>query len=272
VSGPRHPPDPSLPTGRSPDVSGVTFFDEAIGRLERLRQEEAKGIRQAAELCADSIIGEGLVFVFGTGHGAIPALEAFPRSGSVVGFRPMVELPITMLYHVWGDMGVPQYRFLHRQEGYGQAIVEANRLRDGDSVIVFSHSGINPVGIDIAVAARKMGLPLVGVTSREHSSQVESRHSSAKRLYELADVVIDTGAPLGDAVVRIDGLEEPVSAVSTVLVVAVMQAIIAETARVMVERGTAPHVEMNLNLPRETSVREHNDHGYQELWRRLANR
>jgi uncharacterized phosphosugar-binding protein len=248
------------------------FLDEAIARLERLRTEEGKAIRVAAKICADSIIGGHLVFPFGTGHGAIPALEAFPRSGSVVGFRPLVELPITLLHHVWGDMGVPQYRFLHRQEGYGRAIVEANRLRGGDSVIVFSHSGINPVGIDVAVAAQELGVPVVAVTSREHSSQVESRHSSGKRLYELAEVVIDTGAPLGDAVVRIGGLAQPVSAVSTVLVVAVMQAIMAETAAVMTQRGEAPHVEVNLNLPMETSAREHNDVGYRELWRRLADR
>jgi uncharacterized phosphosugar-binding protein len=253
-------------------VSATTFFDEAIARLERLRREEEETIHRAAVICADSIIAGHLVFPFGTGHGALPALEAFPRSGSVVGFRPMVELPITLLHHVWGDMGVPQYRFLHRQEGYGRAIVEANRLRDGDSVIVFSHSGINPVGIDVAVTTKDMGLSLVAVTSREHSSQVESRHSSGKRLYELADVVIDTGAPLGDAVVRIDGVEQPVSAVSTVLVVAVMQAIMAETAAVMTEQGATPHVEVNLNLPMDTSAREHNDVGYRELWRRLADR
>jgi uncharacterized phosphosugar-binding protein len=253
-------------------VSATTYLDEAISRLERIRSGQAAAIRRAAEICAHSITEGCLVFPFGTGHGAIPALESFPRSGSVVGFRPMVELPITLLHHVWGDMGVPQYRFLHRQEGYGRAIVEANRLRQGDSVIVFSHSGINPVGIDVAVTAKEMGLALVGVTSREHSSQVESRHSSGKRLYELADVVIDTGAPLGDAVVRIDGVEEPVSAVSTVLVVAVMQAIMAETARVMTERGQPPRVEVNLNLPMETSAREHNDVGYRELWRRLADR
>jgi uncharacterized phosphosugar-binding protein len=253
-------------------VSATTFFDEAITRLERLRREEVGAIHRAAVICAESIIAGRLVFPFGTGHGALPALEAFPRSGSVMGFRPMVELPITLLHHVWGDMGVPQYRFLHRQEGYGRAIVEANRLRDGDSVIVFSHSGINPVGIDVAMAAKDMGLPLVAVTSREHSSQVEPRHSSRKRLYELADVVIDTGAPLGDAVVRIDGVEQPVSAVSTVLVVAVMQSIMAETAAVMTEWGATPHVEANLNLPMEASAREHNDVGYLELWRRLADR
>jgi uncharacterized phosphosugar-binding protein len=253
-------------------MSSDQFFSAAQELLDRLRTTQAGPIRHAAESCAEAIGGGGLVHLFGTGHGAMPALEAFPRSGGLVGFHPIAELPITLLHHVWGDMGVPQYRFLHRQEGYGRAILEAHRPSAGDALVVFSHSGINPVVLDVALVGRERGLAVVGVTSIAHSSAVESRHSSGKRLYEVADVVVDTGAPLGDAVVQIEGLQEPVSAVSTVLVVAVMQAIVAETAAIMVAQGAIPHVEVNLNLPRETSAREHNDAGYEEQWKRIVRR
>jgi uncharacterized phosphosugar-binding protein len=253
-------------------MSADRFFSAALEHLERLRSSQAESIHRAAEACADAIGGGGLVHLFGTGHGTFPTLEAFPRSGGLVGFHPIAELPITLLHHVWGDMGVAQYRFLHRQEGYGQAILDAHRTLDRDALVVFSHSGINPVVLDVALGGKERGLPVVGVTSLAHSSAVESRHSSGKRLYEVADLVIDSGAPLGDAVVQIEGLDEPVSAVSTVLVVAVMQAIVAETAAIMVARGTPPHVEVNINLPRETSAREHNDAGYEEQWRRIARR
>jgi uncharacterized phosphosugar-binding protein len=176
------------------------------------------------------------------------------------------------LHHVWGYRGVAQYRFLHRQEGYGRAILEAHRPDPEDALILFSHSGINPVILDLALGAQELGIRVVGVTSKPHSSVVESRHSSGRRLYEVADVVVDSGAPLGDAAVRVEGLDDPVSAVSTVLVVSVMQAIVAETAALLVGRGQKPHVEVNLNLPRESSAREHNDTGYDELWERLARR
>jgi uncharacterized phosphosugar-binding protein len=169
-------------------------------------------------------------------------------------------------------MGVAQYRFLHRQEGYGKAILEAHRLDPDDTLILFSHSGINAVILDMALMAREAGLTVVGVTSRPHSEAVKPRHSSGKHLYEAADVVIDTGAPLGDAAVQIDGLGDPVGAISTVLTVAVMHAIISETASVMVGRRQTPHVEVNMNLPREGSAREQNDAGYAELWRRLSSR
>jgi uncharacterized phosphosugar-binding protein len=253
-------------------MSADAFLTTAREHLERLHGSQVNEIRRVADICADAIGAGGLVHLFGTGHGAIPALEAFPRSGGVVGFHPIAELPITLLHHVWGDMGVAQYRFLHRQEGYGRAILEAHRPQPGDALILFSHSGINPVILDLALAAKERGLPVAGVTSRAHSSAVQSRHSSGQRLYEVADVVVDTGAPLGDACVHVDGIDDPVSAVSTILVVAVVQAVVAETARVMVSRGVTPHVEVNLNLPRETSAREHNDAGYAELWRRVARR
>lgn len=253
-------------------MSALRFFDIAIELLRGVQTGQAHAIRRAADACADSIGAGKLVHTFGTGHGAIPALEAFPRSGSLVGFHPIVELPITLLHHVWGDMGVPQYRFLHRQEGYGQAILEAHRLDPADTLILFSHSGINAVILDMAIAARELGIAVVGVTSLPHSSAVPARHSSELHLYEAADVVIDTAAPLGDASVRVEGLDDPVGAVSTVLTVAIMEAIISETAAVLVARGGSPHVEVNLNLPREGSARDQNDAGYAELQRRLASR
>lgn len=253
-------------------MTASRFFDAAIGMLQRIQASQAEPIRRAAEACADSIGSGKLVHTFGTGHGAIPALEAFPRSGSLVGFHPIAETPITLLHHVWGDMGVAQYRFLHRQEGYGKAILEAHRLDPDDTLILFSHSGINAVILDMALTAREAGLPVVGVTSRPHSEAVKPRHSSGKHLYEAADVVIDTGAPLGDAAVQVEGLNDPVGAISTVLTVAVMHAIISDTASVMVARGQTPHVEVNMNLPREGSAREQNDAGYAELWRRLSSR
>jgi uncharacterized phosphosugar-binding protein len=253
-------------------VTAVAYLDRARSLLDQVAETQLDAIRSAAEACALSIAAGKLVHLFGTGHGAIPALEAFPRSGSLVGFHPIAESPITLLHHVWGDMGVPQYRFLHRQEGYGQAILESHRLDPADTLILFSHSGINAVILDMAHTARAQGLTVVGVTSRPHSSAVEPRHSSGKRLYEVADVVIDTGAPLGDACIEIPGLDDPVGAVSTVLVTAIVDALIAETAAVMVERGHHPHVEVNLNLPREQSARQHNNAGYAELWRRVAER
>lgn len=245
------------------------YLQRAQQVVAKIEETQLPGIREAAGYMADAIQGGGLVHVFGTGHGSLPSLEAFPRSGSIIGFHSIAELPITLLHHVYGDMGVEQFRFLQRQEGYGTAILASHRPQPGDALLLFSHSGMNSPVLDMALEAKKRGLKVVAVTSREHSMAVKPRHSSGQRLLEIADVVIDTGAPLGDASIDVEGLEYKVGPVSTVATMSIMNALVVETAEQLVARGYKPHVEVNMNVPSETSIRQHNDEGYAELRKRL---
>jgi uncharacterized phosphosugar-binding protein len=237
-----------------------------------VRDTQDKSIHAAGEICADSIANDGLVFAFGTGHGGFAALEMFPRTGGVTGFRPIVETSIALMHHVIGDMGTAQYRFLHKQEGYGKAILRSHQLKDGDSIILFSHSGINAVILDMAIEFKERGLKVIGVTSVPHSSQVASRHSSGKRLFEIADVTIDTGVPVEDASQFIDGLEYPVGPTSTSIAVAVSHAINASTTAELVKRGVEPYIMVNTNSNRTGEAHVQNDRNYKELWRRLRDR
>jgi len=249
-----------------------TYLDDVIAKLGWIRQTQVDNIAAAAEVCADSIAGDGLVFAFGTGHGSFAALEMFPRTGAVTGFRPIVETSIALMHHVIGDMGTAQYRFLHTREGYGTAILRSHQIKDGDSLILFSHSGINAVILDMAVEFQRRGLKVIAVTSVPHSSQVASRHSSGKRLYEIADIVLDTGVPIEDASQVIDGLPYPVGPTSTSLAVAISNAINASTAAELVKRGITPHVMVNTNSNRTAEAHQQNDANYAELWRRLRHR
>lgn len=248
------------------------YLENVLARVEELRVSQQEAIADAGRVCADAIASDRLVFTFGTGHGGFAALETFPRTGTPVGFRPIVETPIALFHHVLGDMGSYQYRFLHTREGYGKAILRAHRLADGDAMILFSHSGINAVILDMAVEAKERGMRLVGVTSIPHSSQVESRHSCGKRLYELADVVVDTRVPLRDAAVAIDGLEEPVGPTSTVVAVAAAHAIVAATVEQLVILGKPPRVMVSPNVTDAAAAHRHNDENYEQLWRLLSNR
>ena len=234
------------------------------------RQEDA--INAAAELCADSIEKGKLVFTFGTGHGSFAALEMFPRTGTVVGFRPIAESTMISFHRVWGDMGARQYRFIHSQEGYGRAILSSHQTDPDDTMLIFSHSGLNAVTLDIAVGAKEIGMKLIGVTSIPHSSSTPSRHSCGKRLFELADVTIDTGVPKGDAGVAIPGLEHRVGATSTSVAIAVGQAINAVTVEKLVQRGFEPHIMVSPNTTEKQAANIQNDKNYAELWRRLSSR
>jgi uncharacterized phosphosugar-binding protein len=248
------------------------YLDNTLQRLEELRESQLDAIAEAGRACADSIAADKLVLTFGTGHGGFAALETFPRTGTPVGFRPIVETPIALFHHVFGDMGSYQYRFLHTREGYGKAILRAHRLNPADTMVLFSHSGINAVILDIAVEAKRLGMAVVGVTSIPHSSQVESRHSCGKRLYELADVVVDTRVPLRDAAVDIEGLEDPVGPTSTIVAIAAAHAIVAATVEELVARGKRPRIMVSPNVREAAAAHAHNDENYEQLWRLLSSR
>lgn len=241
-------------------------------KLALVFDNQEDSIDKAAEVCAASIGKGKLVFTFGTGHGSFAALEMFPRTGTAVGFRPIVESTMISFHRVLGDMGARQYRFIHAQEGYGKAILSSHQTDPDDAMLIFSHSGINAVTMDIAVGAREIGMKVIGVTSVPHSSQVPSRHSSGKRLFEAADVVIDTGAPLGDAGLSIDGLEGSVGATSTSVAIAVGQAINAATVEKLVARGAQPMIMVSPNTTEKARANQLNDLNYEELWRRLSSR
>ncbi len=248
------------------------YFATVIERLRVVGETQADAIMDAARICADAIERDGLVFTFGTGHGSFAAMEMFPRTGTVTGFRPIVESTMISFHRVLGDGGARQYRFIHGREGYGDAILSSHQLLSTDAMLIFSHSGLNAVTLDIAVGARNRGMKLIGVTSVPHSSATASRHSCGKRLYELADVVIDTGVPMGDASIKIPGSKYSVGATSTSIAIAVGQAINAATAELLVARGIDPYVMVSPNTAEKAEADAQNDRNYAELWRRLKNR
>jgi uncharacterized phosphosugar-binding protein len=254
----------------------VTITDSYLTTLveatARIRETQAEAIAEAGRTCAASIAADGLAFTFGTGHGSFAAAECFPRTGTPVGFRPIVESAIGFFHHVLGDQGAYQYRFLHTLEGYAQAILRSHRPQERDTMVLFSHSGINPVILDMALLSQERGMKVVGITSLPHSSAVESRHSSGKRLYEVADVVIDTGVPLRDAATPVEGLEHPVGPTSTVLATAVAHAMVGETVQALVDMGRPPRIMVNPNTAGKAEANAINDGNYEELWRLLSSR
>lgn len=248
------------------------YLQTVVASVERIRETQADAIRAAGRACATSIAADKLAFTFGTGHGSFAALECFPRTGTPVGFRPIVESAIANFHHVLGDQGAYQYRFLHALEGFGREILRAHRLDPGDTLVLFSHSGINAVILDMAIRAHEIGMTVVGITSVPHSSAVPPRHSSGKRLFEAADIVIDTGVPLSDASIPVEGLEHPVGPTSTVLATAVAHAMVGETVQELVRLGVRPRVMVNPNTAGKAEANAINDDNYEELWRLLRSR
>jgi uncharacterized phosphosugar-binding protein len=195
----------------------------------------AEALDRASSAFADTLANKGLIHLYGSGHSVLPVQEAFPRYGSYVGFNPLTD-PRVMWHNVLGAGGVRELLWLERTENYAEKFLDHEPLNPGDVIVIFGHSGRNASGIDAALYAKKRGLTVVAVTARANLDK-PATHSSGKRLADAADIVIDTGAPVEDAIVPIRGWSRPVAGSSTVLAMIMMHELIAETAQKLADRG-----------------------------------
>jgi len=199
-------------------------------------------IREAASWFADTIARGRMVHLFGAGHSRILVEEMWPRYGSFPGFNPIVELSLTFHNPVVGANGQRQAMFLENVPGLAERILRNFDLRAEDSALVVSSSGAGVVAVEMAEGFRRRGIRVVAIVSREHALASESRHPRGVKLAEVADLVLDTGAPPGDAMVAIPGLDTPVSPGSTVGGALIVNAVKAEVAARLTAMGHPPRV------------------------------
>lgn len=236
--------------------------------LDDIERSQLPAMARAAELMADSIAAERWVHTFGCGHATIPVEEMYPRIGGFVGFHPMIELPLTFFTRITGEMGIHQFLFLERAEGYGEAIMKSYAFDPRDTMWIFSHTGINNVNIDVALRAKALGMRVVATGSAEQAST--SRHASRRTLFEIADVVIDTRVPAGDSSVPLKGHVDKVGPVSTMAFVAVVWMTITTVAEILSERGVKLFIHPSHNVPGDTTARERLDAALAEYKRRVS--
>src|SRR5262245_47125201 len=213
------------------------WLDNARNVMSKIEDTQLENIRKAAGVMADSIEAGRWVHTFGCGHATIPVEEMYPRIGGFVGFHPMVELPLSFFTHITGEMGVHQFVFLERVEGYGVEIMKGYNFDSRDSMWIFSHSGINNVNIDVAIEARKRGMKVIAFGSANEAKGKQTRHSSGKTIFDLADVVVDTCAPAGDATVDLKNHQDKIGPVSTMAFVACVWMTIVTVAEILADKG-----------------------------------
>jgi uncharacterized phosphosugar-binding protein len=255
---------------RPPTAAG-RWIAAARQVLDHIETTQLPVIAEVASMCADCIGSGGLVHLFGTGHSRIPVEEMFPRYGSYPGFHPIAELSMTFHTQIAGANGQRQAMFIERVEGLAEVILSNFVFGVHDMMIVFSASGLSAVPIEVAIGARRRGMPVVAVTAVTQSLAGAPLHSSGTRLLEHADLVIDLGTPAADAMVTVDGVDTPVGPGTTVANVAVVNEIKVETAELLVERDALPPVLTSpvvVGQERSTALF---DAAYDEHARRLAN-
>lgn len=210
--------------------------------IATIKEEEKNKIDLVADKVAKSIEADGIVHFFGAGHSHILCEEVFYRAGGLVPISPIFDENL-MLHN-----GALRSSKLERMSGYAQTFMESVDIRPSEIVFVISTSGRNGVAIDVALLAKEKGAEVVAITSLEYSMSQPSRHSSGKRLFEVADIYIDNHCPEGDALLSLKGFPMRFSPGSTIAGCFIIQAILSTSIKIMVDNGTTPPVFLSGNL------------------------
>ena len=246
------------------------WLENARGIMTRIEETQMENIRKAAELMAETIECNRWVHTFGCGHATLPIEEMYPRIGGFVGFHPMIELPLTFFTRITGEMGVHQFVFLERVEGYGNEIMKGYDFDKRDLMWLFSHSGINNVNIDIALEAKKKGMKVIVFGSAEAAKGKKTRHSCGKTIFDLADVVVDTCAPLEDASVVLKNHQDKIGPVSTMAFITCVWMTVTTVAEILAEKGVKLYIHPSHNVPGDGTAKQRLDEALAEYKRRIA--
>jgi len=248
----------------------MQWIKNARDVMDRIEATQMENINKAAAIMAETIAAGRWVHTFGCGHATLPIEEMYPRIGGFVGFHPMLEIPLTFFTHITGEMGVHQFVFLERVEGYGQEIMKGYNFDPKDAMWLFSHSGINNVNIDIALESKKRGMKVVVFGSEKEFADKKTRHSSGKKIFELADVVVDTCVPAQDASVVLKNHVDKIGPISTMAFVTAVWMTVCTVAEMLVEKGHKLYIHPSHNVPGDTTARQRLDEALAEYKRRIA--
>jgi uncharacterized phosphosugar-binding protein len=226
----------------SREGAGDRYLRLAIEALEGVLDTQRHAILTAGTWIAEAVAANRLLYVTGSGHSHMLAEEVFYRAGGLVSVYPILD-PALMLH----DAAVSSSR-VERVPGIAEIRLEAAGVGPGDVLLVASNSGRNAYPVEAALVGRRLGAQVIALTSVPHSRSAASRHASGQRLFEIADLVLDTGIPPGDAAVTLDGLDVRVGPLSTVVGAALLNAVTVEAVARLVEAGVRPDLFVSANV------------------------
>ena len=224
-------------------MTSIQYFNALREILIRIELEQTSAIREAGGIVASAIASGGILHVFGSGHSHIISEEAFYRAGGLAPVNPILDPRLLFLH------GAMESTRAERESGYAQKLLSHQDILPNDVAIIISNSGRNAVPIEMALEMRFRGIKkIIAITNLAQSILSISRHASGKRLFELADLVIDTCVPVGDAAVDIPGGSQRIGPTSTIAGAAIINAIIIEAATDLQRQGLPIPVFRSVNM------------------------
>ena len=251
----------------------MTVTDDYLQKCETIIRKiraQRNEIEQTAALFAGSILAGRMVHVFGSGHSRIMVEEMWPRYGSFPGFNPIVELSLTYHNNVVGANGQRQAMYLENIPGFAERILRNFSLSEKDTAFIISSSGCNIVPIEMAELFQQKKIKVIALITKEHSAKSISKRSDGKKLSDFADIILDSGAPVGDSMIYINDLETPVSPGSSVGGVILVNSIKAEVARLLTAAGQPPKVLTAAAIVGDEKAKQLFESAYDEHAHRIA--
>lgn len=224
------------------------YLQLIVEHLQLLHESNQESIQQAARMVADQVKADKLVYAYGPGgHSNLGSQELFFRAGGLMHVSAMLDEG-TLL-----SGGALRSMAIERTPGYGKIVIDDYGLGEGDLLILINAYGINAALIDAALEARHRGVKIIGVTSVRHAQATPAvhpaRHPSKKNLYELVDVVLDSKIEVGDAVIKIEGISQPVAPMSTFATAYLLNSMVAEAVQLLAQEGVDPPIWRSGNAP-----------------------
>ncbi len=219
------------------------YIPQVLKRLAEVYEIQRENLQTASQWIADAIEQDHLLYVFGASHAGILTEELVYRAGGLVPVSPIFIPGLTC-----DVRPITLTSALERLDSYALSAMREVPIGEGDVLLVHSVSGRNSAPVEVALYGKQQGAKVIAITSLEYSQSVRSRSSTGYRLFEVADLVIDNGAPRGDALVQLEGFAQPIAPVSTVLGTALANAMVAEACALLHARGIVPPVFMSANL------------------------
>ena len=242
-------------------IRSANYVEVVARAIARVGTTQDDKVARAADLLTAALRAGGVIQAFGCGHSEALAMEIAGRAGGLV---PTNKIALRDIVLYGGDppsvLNDPQ---LERTPSVAHRLYELAPIKPDDAFVIASNSGVNGAVVEMAQLVKQRGHALIAITSLEHSARVDSRHDSGLKLTDLADVVLDNGAPYGDAALSYGA--GAVGAISSITAALIAQQIVAEVVARLLALGLTPPVYLSDNVP---GGREHN----KELEERYAGR
>ncbi|MEG0944572.1 MAG: sugar isomerase domain-containing protein [Angelakisella sp.] len=245
------------------DMYMDSYFEKMRAVLQTIETTQRESLIAAGKAIADSLAEGGMLQLLDTGHMLMH--EGVGRTGGLMALRPIkIDCEIsnpTRYRKIEGKQNI----YYDMVDGFPAFVLAKANLTKGDILIIGSVSGYNILPVELALAAKRMGVTTIAITSVTYSKELTSKHPSGKRLFEACDYVLDNCGEFGDAMVPVEELEGkkicPSSGIGASYLLWALECCIVEE---LVKKGIEPSIYISNHMPNASAINGNSMNNYEK--------